>query len=86
MVVQTAEDLYNEMNGAGFEVLFDDRKDVSPGFKFKDADLLGMPYQVIVGEKNLAGGNIEIKERRTGKRWMHPSATIMDHLKELAGR
>ena len=37
-------------------MLFDDRKEVSPGFKFKDADLLGMPYQVIVGEKNLAGG------------------------------
>jgi prolyl-tRNA synthetase len=86
LVVQTAEELYGKINEAGFEVLFDDRKEVSPGFKFKDADLLGMPYQVIVGEKNLAGGNIEIKERRTGKRWMHPQATIMDHLRELAGK
>jgi prolyl-tRNA synthetase len=85
-VVQTADELYTEMNSAGLEVLFDDRKEVSPGFKFKDADLLGMPYQVIVGEKNLAAGNIEIKERRTGKRWLHPRATIMEHLRELAGK
>lgn len=85
-VVQTAEELYAEMNAARLEVLFDDRKEVSPGFKFKDADLLGMPYQVIVGEKNLAGGNIEIKERRTGKRWLHPRATIMAHLLELSGK
>lgn len=85
LVVETAGMLYREMGEAGFEVLFDDRKEVSPGFKFKDADLLGMPYQVIVGEKNLAAGNIEIKERRTGKRWLHPRASIIAHLKELAG-
>lgn len=85
-VVQTAEELFTEIQAAGLEVLFDDRKDVSPGFKFKDADLLGMPYQVIVGDKNLTAGNIEIKERRTGKRWLHPRATIMAHLKELAGK
>jgi len=85
-VVQTAEELYAEISGAGLEVLFDDRKDVSPGFKFKDADLLGMPYQVIVGDKNLGAGNIEIKERRTGKRWLHPRATVLAHLKELAGK
>ncbi len=57
--------LYGELQSAGLDVLFDDRKEISPGFKFKDADLLGMPYQVIVGEKNLAAGNIEIKERKT---------------------
>lgn len=85
-VVQTAEELYAEMTAARLEVLFDDRKEVSPGFKFKDADLLGMPYQVIVGDKNLTAGNIEIKERRTGKRWLHPRSTIMAHLQELAGK
>jgi prolyl-tRNA synthetase len=83
-VVEAAEGLYASLNQAGMEVLFDDRKDVSPGFKFKDADLLGMPYQVIIGEKNLAAGNIEIKERKTGKRWLHPRVTIMEHLQELA--
>jgi prolyl-tRNA synthetase len=67
-VVEAAEALYSEMTNAGIEVIYDDRKEISPGFKFKDADLLGMPYQVIVGEKNIATGNIEIKERRSGTR------------------
>jgi prolyl-tRNA synthetase len=74
------------MKGAGMEVLFDDRIAVSPGFKFKDADLLGMPYQVIIGEKNLAAGKIEVKERKTGERWFHPRESIMEHLRELAGK
>ncbi len=67
-VVQTAEHLYEKLQQSLVDVLFDDRNDVSPGFKFKDADLLGIPLQVIVGEKNLAHGNIELKERATGKR------------------
>jgi prolyl-tRNA synthetase len=67
-VVKVAEQLYQELQGDLIEVLYDDRDDVSPGFKFKDADLLGMPLQVIVGEKNVVNGKVEIKERRTGKR------------------
>lgn len=55
----------------GFDVLFDDR-DVSPGVKFNDADLLGMPVQLIVGDKNLAAGNVEVKNRRTGERHIVP--------------
>jgi prolyl-tRNA synthetase len=66
--VKVAEQLYQELQGDLIEVLYDDRDDVSPGFKFKDADLLGMPLQVIVGEKNVVNGKVEIKERRTGKR------------------
>jgi len=67
-VVSVAESLYEKMGESLIDVLYDDRKDVSPGFKFKDADLLGMPLQVIAGEKNIAAGKIEIKDRRTGKR------------------
>jgi prolyl-tRNA synthetase len=67
-VVKIAEQLYEELQSELIEVLYDDRGDVSPGFKFKDADLLGMPLQVIVGEKNVVNGKVEIKERRTGKR------------------
>ncbi|MEW6510671.1 MAG: proline--tRNA ligase [Bacteroidota bacterium] len=67
-VVETADALYRELQSAGLEVLYDDRVEISPGVKFKDADLLGMPYQVIVGEKNLANGKIEIKTRKTGER------------------
>ncbi|HTK81864.1 MAG TPA: proline--tRNA ligase [Bacteroidota bacterium] len=71
-VVNVAEELYTGLEAQGIEVLYDDRKDASPGFKFKDADLLGMPFQVIVGEKNVANGNVEIKERATGKRDIIP--------------
>jgi prolyl-tRNA synthetase len=77
-VTETAEALYSEFSAKGLDVLYDDRKETSPGFKFKDADLLGMPYQVIVGEKNLANGNIEIKERKTGKRTIVPKGELLD--------
>ncbi len=66
-VRDTADRLYSELLEAGVEVLFDDR-DVSPGFKFKDADLMGMPYQLVVGAKGLANGEVEIKNRATGER------------------
>jgi prolyl-tRNA synthetase len=82
-VIETAERLYREMGESGMEVLFDDRMEVSPGFKFKDADLLGMPFQVIVGEKNLANGKIEVKERRTGERTLIEADGIMPHLRKL---
>ncbi len=44
--------MYQKLSAENFEVLYDDRTDLRPGFKFKDADLLGIPVQVIVGEKN----------------------------------
>jgi prolyl-tRNA synthetase len=63
-----AETLYTKFQESLIDVLYDERTDVSPGFKFKDADLLGMPLQVIVGEKHVVNGNVEVKERSTGKR------------------
>jgi prolyl-tRNA synthetase len=67
-VVSTSNSLYDSLVKSGIEVLFDDRANISPGFKFKDADLLGMPLQIIVGDKSLKNDQIEIKMRRTGKR------------------
>ena len=64
-----AEQIYSELQSKGISVLFDDRTDASAGFKFKDADLLGMPLHVIVGEKNLKSNEIELKDRNAGKRW-----------------
>ncbi|MCK9408931.1 MAG: proline--tRNA ligase [Bacteriovoracaceae bacterium] len=69
VVKKKSEELYAELTAKGISVLFDDRTDASAGFKFKDADLLGMPLQVIVGEKNLKNNEIELKERNSGKRW-----------------
>src|SRR5260221_5476540 len=67
-VVSVADQLYGRLQDDLVNVLYDDRADVSPGFKFKDADLLGMPLQLVVGEKHVSAGNVEFKERRTGKR------------------
>jgi prolyl-tRNA synthetase len=62
--VEIAEELYNDLSERNFEVLIDDR-DERAGVKFKDADLIGIPTQIIIGEKNLREGLIEIKDRRT---------------------
>jgi len=67
-VKQAAENLYEMLMKLGCEVLYDDRDDISPGFKFKDADLIGLPLQMIVSEKNLKNDEVELKFRRTGER------------------
>jgi prolyl-tRNA synthetase len=59
-----AESLYKDIEDTGADVLMDDR-DVRPGVKFKDADLIGIPWQIIIGEKNLKNGFVEIKSRKT---------------------
>lgn len=61
-----SEEIYEALEKAGIEVLFDDRE-ASAGAKFADADLIGIPYQLIVGEKNLKEDKVEIKSRRTGE-------------------
>ncbi len=63
-VAAVADRLYDELQKAGIEVLFDDR-DERPGVKFKDADLIGMPYRVAVGKKGVAEGVVEVKARRS---------------------
>ncbi|HAX48860.1 MAG TPA: proline--tRNA ligase [Ignavibacteria bacterium] len=67
-VKAAAEKLYNELTAKGYEVLFDDRDDISPGVKFKDADLIGIPLQLVVSEKNMKNNEIEVKFRKTGER------------------
>jgi prolyl-tRNA synthetase len=62
-----ADRLYDELRAAGVEVLYDDR-DQSPGVKFTDADLLGMPTQLVLGAKGLARGVVERKDRGSGER------------------
>ena len=64
-VIDAATTLYAALEDAGLEVLWDDR-DERAGVKFNDADLIGAPYQVIVGDKGLAEGLLEIKTRKTG--------------------
>ena len=64
-VTSAAERIYHELTEAGVEVLYDDR-DASPGVKFADADLLGMPIRLTVGAKGLARGIVERRVRSTG--------------------
>lgn len=63
-VDRAAWDLYRELNQNGIEALIDDR-DLRAGVKLKDADLIGIPRQIIVGERNLKEGFVELKDRRT---------------------
>jgi prolyl-tRNA synthetase len=81
--VSHAEKIYELFSAAGIETMFDDRSDVSPGFKFKDADLLGMPFHVIVGDKNLKNNQVEIKKRRTGERILVGFEEILPEIQKL---
>ncbi len=81
-VTAAAEALYGQMQEAGIDVLFDDRKD-RPGVKFKDADLIGIPIRVVVGAKSLADGQIEMSLRRTREREMVARDGVIARVKEL---
>jgi prolyl-tRNA synthetase len=76
-VMAKSEEVYGQLTEKKIAVLYDDRTNVTPGFKFNDADLLGMPLQVVVGEKNLKNGQIELKDRSTGKRWTVPAENLL---------
>lgn len=81
-VLQEASRLYSELTEAGVEVLMDDR-DARPGFKFKDADLIGIPLRVVVGGKGLKDGIAEVKWRSEGDAQRVPLADVTSHIVEL---
>jgi prolyl-tRNA synthetase len=81
-VFAAAERIAHELARQGIEVLYDDRPKVSPGVKFKDAELIGVPTIVVVG-KGLADGTIEVKDRATGERENVPADHVVDHLVRL---
>jgi prolyl-tRNA synthetase len=62
-VRSVADALYAELSAAGIEVLYDDR-DARPGIKFADAELLGIPHRIVIGERGLAAGTLEYRHRR----------------------
>jgi prolyl-tRNA synthetase len=78
-VIDAATTVYEDLRSRGVDVLFDDR-DASPGVKFADADLLGMPVQITIGAKGLARGVVERKIRATGERDELPIADAVDAL------
>jgi len=81
-VSATAENLYAEFEAAGLEVLFDDREE-SPGVKFNDADLLGIPFRVTISPRTLEANSVEIKRRSEKTPQLLPLEGVATSLKEL---
>jgi prolyl-tRNA synthetase len=80
---QMADEIYAELKSAGIEVVYDDRN-VGPGFKFKDSDLLGLPFRVVFGERDFqASGELEIVNRKTNEVKKVKRAELLSSLKEL---
>ncbi|MDH6255353.1 proline--tRNA ligase [Aurantimicrobium minutum] len=79
-VFEAAEKIVAELEEARYEVLYDDRPKVSPGVKFGDAELIGVPTIVIVG-KGLADGVVELWDRRSNERTSVPVADVLKHIK-----
>ena len=78
----TCESIYNQLLEIGLEVLLDDRED-RLGVKLKDADLIGIPIQIIVGPKNLDEGNVEIKIRKTQASQLHPYPQVIKDIPNI---
>jgi prolyl-tRNA synthetase len=87
-VRNVAEELYEDLQSLGVEVLLDDR-DERPGSKFKDADLIGIPLRVTAGARGLKEGALELKERRSGELTMLPLAEaarlLAERVKQAVG-
>ncbi|MBB2497299.1 proline--tRNA ligase [Aquipseudomonas ullengensis] len=86
-VREATDTLYAELAAAGFEVLLDDRdKKTSPGVKFADMELIGIPHRIVVSERSLAEGNLEYKHRRDSESQQVASADILSFINTRTGR
>ena len=77
-----AQKIYEQFTAAGWEVLMDDR-DETAGRKFNDADLIGIPWRIIIGKKTLASGQVEVKNRRTLQTQLIDKNRIAEMVKDL---
>jgi len=81
-VVEAAERLYEQLGGAGIEVVLDDRE-ATAGVKFADADLIGYPVQVVVGKRGIEAGTVDLKARASGSREQAPPAEAVAAVRRL---
>ncbi len=81
-IKDTAEVLYNQLKENNIDAVMDDR-DERPGIKFKDADLIGIPFHIIIGKKTLADGLVEVKTRKTKETEKIPPSEAVKRLKSL---
>ncbi len=80
--VKATDDIYDLLTGNGFEVLYDDRK-ASPGVKFADADLIGLPVRITIGKTYFQTGDAEVKLRKGGEMIKVKKDALVDKVKEL---
>jgi prolyl-tRNA synthetase len=80
--MDAAENLYNSIKALGIDVIFDDR-DERAGVKFKDAELIGIPLRITIGQKNLSQGNVELKIRKTGENKLYSLQEIVQKIKQI---
>ena len=85
-VRESAEQVYQQLQDAGFAVLFDDREEGSAGVKFNDADLLGMPVRVTVSPRSIENGGAEVKRRTVKDAQVVPLEGAAAAVKELLAR
>jgi prolyl-tRNA synthetase len=83
-VHEVAESLYAELTAAGIEVLYDDR-DVRPGVKFADAELLGIPHRLVVAERGLEAGRLEYRARRESASTEFPQGEVLAFMRARLG-
>ncbi|MBM3246561.1 MAG: proline--tRNA ligase [Candidatus Omnitrophica bacterium] len=81
-ILDLAAEIYRELEDSGINALLDDRNERA-GVKFKDADLVGIPLQVIIGQESLKENNIELKARRGQEKITKTKAAIMEEIKEI---
>ena len=79
-----AEMLYESLQDAGFDVLFDDR-DAPPGVKFKDADLMGIPVRVVISSRSMANGGVEVKARAEKEPEIVSEPDVIEAVRKLLG-
>ena len=81
-VAKVADDLYRKLEAAGIEVLLDDRDSHRPGAKFADAELIGIPHRLVVGDRGLSDGVIEYANRSSGESEHLPVNDVVTRLTE----
>lgn len=76
-----AEEIYSSLEKAGIEVLYDDRKETA-GVKFADADLIGIPVRITLGNRSYKEGKVEVKYRATGEETTYMISDLCDEIKK----
>ncbi len=82
-VKETTDMLYEQLKSKGIEVILDDRANLSPGYKFSDCDLMGIPLRVVVSPRSLQNEEVELQIRATGERSMIKVEDIIGELEQL---